>query len=446
MSGNRFDVVLRELARRGGGEAELHVARSRSRRYEAREGRLDTIAFSDTLTLGLRVFRGGRMGFSYGFLGDEADVARMVEEALFCAGSSDPDDAYGLPDGAAAVPGPDPFLYDPAGESVIEEEKGDFARSLEAMVMARDPRMKRVRTAALHDSVTEISLSNSRGVARERRESRTFAHVETVAEEGGEGQTGYGFGFARSLRGLAAASIAGEGADRALRMLGAVRPKSGSFRAVLENGAAAELLEVLAPSFLAPQVAKGKSMLAGKIGFRVASDAVSVADDPLDPAGSGAEPFDGEGTPARRREVIASGTLRAFLADAFWGRKIGTGTTGSCRRPGAKQPPTVGVSNLCVSPGAHPLQSLLEAAGEGILLTEFLGIHTADPVSGDFSVGASGMRIANGTLAEPLHGFAVSGNVLDLLGKVERAGSDFRWFGGIGAPSLLVERIAVGGD
>jgi len=444
VSDRRFEVVLREVKRLGGGEAELHVIRSRARGYEAREGRLDTIAFSDTLSLGLRVFRGNRMGFSYGFLGDDADLARMAQEAAFCAESSDPDDAYGLPDAGTPLGGP--ALYDPARESVAEEEKGEFARTLEAGVLARDPRMKRVRTAALHDTVTDVSLVNSRGVSLERRESRCFAHVETVAEDGGEGQTGYGFGFARSLRGLSPDAISGEGADRALRMLGATRPKTGEYRAVLENGAAAELLEVLAPSFLAPQVAKGKSMLAGKAGVRVASVAVAVADDPLDPGASGAEPFDGEGTPARRLELISRGVLRSYLADAFWGRKIGTGTTGACRRPGAKQPPTVGASNLCFSPGTLSFDALLDAAGDGILLTEFLGIHTADPVSGDFSVGASGIRIAGGKLAGPLHGFAVSGNVLDLLGKVESAGSDFRWFGSVGAPSLLVGRIAVGGN
>ncbi len=444
MSHRRFEVVLREVARRGGGDAELHVVRSRARRYEAREGRLDTIAFSETRSLGLRLFREGRMGFSYGFLGDDADLVRMVEEAAFCAGASDPDGAYGLPDIEGQPP--EPALYDPAGEFVSEEEKGEFARFLEAGVLARDPRMKRVRTAALHDTVTEISLENSRGVSAARRESRCFAHVETVAEDGGEGQTGYGFGFARSLPGLAAGPISSEGADRALRMLGAVRPRTGEYRAVLENGAAAELLEVLAPSFLAPQVVKGKSMLAGRIGARVASGEVAVADDPLDPAGSGAEPFDGEGTPARRRELIAGGVLRGYLADAFWGRKIGSGSTGSCRRPGAKQPPAVGASNIRISPGALAFDELLRAAGDGILLTEFLGIHTADPVSGDFSVGASGMRIAGGALAEPLHGFAVSGNVLDLLGKVEAAGADFRWFGPVGAPSLLVGRILLGGD
>ncbi|MEK7365760.1 MAG: metallopeptidase TldD-related protein, partial [Candidatus Deferrimicrobiota bacterium] len=146
------------------------------------------------------------------------------------------------------------------------------------------------------------------------------------------------------------------------------------------------------------------------------------------------------------RELIAKGELRGFLADAFWGRKIGTGSTGACRRPGPKQPPTVGISNLRIAPGGDPPSALFEAAGNGILLTEFLGIHTADPVSGDFSVGASGIRIAGGALAEPLHGFAVSGNILGLLEKVEAAGSDFRWFGNVGAPSLLVSAISVGGD
>jgi PmbA protein len=439
-----FDVVLREVAGRGGGDAELYVSRTRTRRYEAREGRLDGIAFADTVSLGLRVFRRGRMGFSYGFRGDDADLIRMVEEALFCADASDPDPACGLPDPAGAAG--DLPLYDPSVETIPEEEKGEFARSLEAKVLARDPRMTRVRTAALHETVGAVSLFHSRGLAASRRESRCTAHVETVAEENGEGQTGYGFGFARSLRGLDAGAIADEGADRALRMLGAVRPKTGDTRAVLENGAAAELLEVLVPSFLSSQVAKGKSMLAGKVGRKVASGAVTVDDDPLDPAGSGAESFDAEGTPTRRRPLIAYGELRGFLADSFWGRKVGTGSTGACRRPAAKQPPTVGISNLRIAAGKLSLSALCEAAGDGILLTEFLGIHTADPVSGDFSVGASGIRIARGAPAEPLHGFAVSGNILGLLEKVEAAGSDFRWFGNIGAPSLLVSAISVGGE
>lgn len=439
-----FEVVLREVARRGGGDAELCVARSRTRRYEAREGRLDGIAFADTASYGLRVFRNGRMGFSYGFLGGPDEMVRRVEEAVFCADASDPDSAYGLPDPAGSAG--DLPLYDPSVETVSDREKGDFARSLESLVLSADRRMKRVRAAVLDETIASVEIRNSRGVCAVRRESRCTAHVVTVAEEGGEGETGYGFGFSRSLRGLDASAIAREGADRALRMLGAHRPASGEYAVVLENGAAAELLEVLVPSFLASQVAKGKSMLSGKIGQRVASRAVTIEDDPHDPAGSGAEPFDGEGTPTALRRLVAGGELRGFLADAFWGRKTGMGSTGSCRRTGPKSPPGVGISNLRFAPGTRSLADLCRAAGSGILLTEFLGIHTADPVSGDFSVGASGLRIAGGAPAEPLRGFAVSGNILGLLERVEEAGSDFRWFGNVGAPSLRVGVVSVGGE
>ena len=349
MADSGFDTVLRFVAGRGGGEAELSVTRSRDRRYEAREGRLDGIALADTVALGLRVFRAGRMGFSYGFRGDAADLARMVEEAFFCADASDPDAAYGLPD--AAGPGTDLPLYDVSVETVSEGEKGEFARSLEAQALARDPRVKRVRTAALRETIATVSLFHSRGFAATRRVSHCSAHVETVAEEHGEGQTGYGFGVARSLRGLDAAAIADEGATRALRMLGAVRPKTGEYKVVLENGAAAELLEVLIPSFLSSQVAKGKSMFAGKVGGKVASGAVTIEDDPLDPGGSGAEPFDAEGTPTRRRELIAEGELRGFLADAFWGGRSARDRPVPAAVRGRKHPPRSG-SPTCASPPA----------------------------------------------------------------------------------------------
>jgi PmbA protein len=442
-----FGLVTREVARAGGGDAELCVYRARQRRFDARDGGIDAISFSDTRALGVRIFRDGRMGFSYAFRDDGDSVRRMVEAAVFCAGASDPDPAYGLPDpargpapGAEAAP-----LYDPACETHDDDAKAAFARELEARTVAFDPRMKRVRSASLRETVAETAVVSSAGVRASGRESAYFAYVDSVAEDGTGGQTGYGFGFARRFADLDLAGIAAEGGGRAVRMLGARPLPTGRYAAVLENGAAAELLEVLIPSFLAPQVAKGKSMLAGKLGAAVASEALEIVDDPLCPQGSGAAAFDGEGAPSRRNVLVAGGALRMFLADSFWGRKLGTGSTASCRRASPKSPPTVGIGNLRISPGARDLGGILREAGRGVLLTEFLGIHTADPVSGDFSVGATGIRFEGGEEREPVRGFAVSGNILALLGQVSEAGSDFRWFGNVGSPSLAVPAIDVGG-
>lgn len=439
-----FPLVERELARQGGGEAEVYVVRSRVRRYEARQGAIDAIAFSEGESVGVRAFRNGRMGFSYAFRSDAETLARAVEIAVYCSDAADPDPAYGLPDDPS--PFPELPLYRAAAERLADARRAEFAAGLEASARAFDPRVRRVRTAALVETLSETRFRNSRGRAGTQRQSGYLAWVEAVAEDGGEGQTGYGLAFGRSLDEIDGAAVAAEAADRAVRMLGARGLPSGRYPAVLENRAAAELLEVLVPSFLASNVAKGRSMLAGKEGTLVASRHVTIVDDPCDPAGDAACAFDGEGTASRRNVLVAGGTLRGFLADSYWGRKAGTGTTGSCRRPGPKVPPAVGPSNVRIAAGQSPPSALCRELGRGILVTEFLGIHTADPVSGDFAVGACGFLFEGGEVKRPVRGIAVSGNVLGMLSSVVGVGSDFRWFGSVGAPSLAVESLSVGGE
>jgi len=439
-----FALVEREVRRLGGGEAELYVRHARVRRFEARDGGIDSVHRSDSLSLSLRVFRRGRMGFSFGFGEGEETVRRMAEAAVFGADASDPDEAHRLPyDHLPAMPLP---LCDPGAGRGDDRELAGFACDLERQALSPDPRMKRVRSAVLRETVAHERFRNSDGREGERRESTVVATVDAVAEEGSEGQSGYGFGFARAVAGLSAEAIGAEAAGKALRMLGARPLRSGRTAAVLEAGAAADLLEVLAPSFYASNLVKGKSMLAGRKGTRIASEFVTISDDPLDPGGIAAAEFDGEGTASRRNLLVNRGVLNGYLADTFWGAKTGTGTTGSSRRASAKVPPAAGVSNLRLAPGEASPESLLRELGSGVLLTEFLGIHTADPVSGDFSVGAAGIRFGGGALQEPVRGFAVSGNVLALLSEVAGVGSDFRWFGATGTPSLAVSGVEIGGE
>ena len=439
-----FGLVDREVARRGGGQAEMCVSRERVRRYDARCGEIDSLSLSDTVSIGVRVFRDGRSGFSYGFRESGDEVRRMVEAAIFNAGPTDADPACGLPDESQEFPAPS--LYDPSWEGVGDREKAEFAIGLERNTLSLDPRMKRVRSASLMESVGEVIIWNSAGRSGAARESKYSAWVESIAEEGTEGQTGSGYGFSRRFDSLSSRAVAAEAAGKAIRMLGARPLRTGRYAAILENAAAAELLEVLAPSFLASNVAKGRSILAGLLGKAVASPVLRICDDPLDASGSGAAAFDGEGTACRRNVLVEGGVLKGFLADAFWGRKLGTGTTGSSRRMSPKMPPMVGISNLRVDPGRKTLEEMMRDMGTGLLITEFLGIHTADAVSGDFSVGASGIRFEGGEEREPVRGFAVSGNILSLLSKVVDAGSDFRWFGNVGSPSLSVSEIEVGGE
>lgn len=439
-----FALVEREVARRGGGAWEVYVARSHVRRFEAKGGGIEAVALSRTESAGIRLFRDGRMGFSYAFRCDSDALPAAVEAAFRCAAAADSDPAFGLPEAGGTYP--DISLFEPEVEGLSDGGAAEFARTLEAAALAGDRRVKRVRRALLVVTVTEIAFRNSLGKSGKQRLSACSASVEAAAEENGLAQSGFGCGFARSLAGLDGEKIAAEAAERAVRMLGAKGLRTGRYPVVLENRAAADLLEVLAPSFLSSNVAKGRSMLAGKTGEPVAASCVTIADDPCDPGGEAACAFDGEGVPSRQNVLVEKGVMGGFLADAFWGRKVKTGSTGSCRRRAATEPPAPGVSNLRIEPGDRPPAALFAALGSGLFVTGFLGIHTADPVSGDFAVGAEGFLFDKDGPREPVRGFAVSGNVLSLLSRVVAAASDFRWFGSLGAPSLAVSELAVAGD
>jgi PmbA protein len=103
------------------------------------------------------------------------------------------------------------------------------------------------------------------------------------------------------------------------------------------------------------------------------------------------------------------------------------------------------VSNLYLQPDRGSLEDLVSGVEDGFLITELLGLHTADPISGDFSLGASGTWIENGNLTFPVQGAAISGNLMDLFKRVARVGGDLRFMGTIGSPSLLLDHLDVAG-
>ncbi len=132
--------------------------------------------------------------------------------------------------------------------------------------------------------------------------------------------------------------------------------------------------------------------------------------------GSASSPFDGEGVPCRRTALIEGGTLRTYLYDTYTARRGGAATTGNAGRGGYRSQPSVSTSNLVVAPGTLSFDGLLREAGEGVFVTDVAGLHSGvNPVSGDFSVGASGRAIRGGELAEPLREFTIASDLVSML-------------------------------
>jgi len=192
-------------------------------------------------------------------------------------------------------------------------------------------------------------------------------------------------------------------------------------------------------------VQKGKSLLAGRVNRVVVSPVISIYDDGRIPLKLGSRPFDDEGVATSKKFLIKDGVLLRYLHNCYTARKDGVMSTGNAVKGGFSALPTVGPLNLCisVSPDVVHTGGLSSLIDKGLYITDAMGVHTANPVSGEFSVGVSGLWIEHGHEHYPVKEAIISGNLLDFFGKVKAAGDDLRFYGNLAAPSLLIADVDI---
>jgi PmbA protein len=143
--------------------------------------------------------------------------------------------------------------------------------------------------------------------------------------------------------------------------------------------------------------------------------------------------------------LVSEGVIQGFLYDQYTANKENRSSTGNAGRHGIKAPPSVQTTNLYIPKGSSTPDELISSLEEGLMVTDLIGLHTADPISGDFSVGAAGLWIKGGEVAFPVKGVAISGNLMDLFNKVDATGTDLAFYGRTGAPSLRISALNVAG-
>ncbi len=321
---------------------------------------------------------------------------------------------------------------------------------MERAALEADPRIVGVEQAVYADSAERVAIASSTGIAGEYERSDCYAYLQALAEGEGGRETGLGFGLGRGPAALDPVAIGREGAERAAAMIGARKPESRSCPVVLDPTVAASFVGIVGGGLGAGSVQRGRSPFAERLGSEVAGTALVLHDDGLDPDGPASSPFDGEGVSRRRTALIEDGTLRSYLYDTYTAHRGGAASTGNAGRGGYRSQPSVGFSNLIVAAGALSFAELLRDAEEGVFVTDVAGLHSGvNPVSGAFSVGASGRAIRGGELAEPLREFTIAGDLVSMLKAVGAVGTDARWvpFGGsIGTPPMLIAEMTIAGS
>ncbi len=424
---------------------EIYVRGSSSTSVEVKEQKLDAFEESQTWGVGIRVLLAdGRMGFAYS-TGSEDAVKEAAAKAFENAGNSEPDDGNVIPSKPDAAY-PDFEEYDEGALGVPEQKKIDYAMEVERAARAYDPRIVRIRKASASFSEAEWVILSSSGIKVSSRGTYFSCGVMAVAEEEHESQMGYEFDYKRRLGEMDYGWVGTNAARQAIGLLGAKKSPTGLYPVILENTVTSEFLGVLSASFSADALIKGRSLLAGKVGAKVCSPLINIYDDGLLPGGAGSKSFDDEGIPCRRTPLIVNGVFSGFLHNAYTAKRTGGVSTGNAVRGGFRSQPSVGSNNLYIEKGNATKDELISGVSSGLMVQEVLGMHTANPISGDFSVGVSGQWIEGGKVVYPVREAAISGNILSLFSEVETVGSDLRLVGRIGAPSILLKPLSVSGS
>jgi PmbA protein len=450
-------LVVIDLARQavevtlaaGASDAEAYAVEETGREVRAHGGEVESLTAATKRGVGVRAWAGARLGYAFGTDLSKAGIEALAGRAAEAARVADEDEFAGPPDPAELLV-PALELTDPSLAMTSTAEVAELALAVERAALGTDPRIVGVEQAVYADAAERIAIASSRGIAGAYETSSCYAYTQALAENEDGCETGLGFGLGRGPAALDPVAIGREAAQRATAMIGAGKPESRSCPVVLDPTVASSFIGLIGKGLGASAVQRGRSPFAALLGDEVADQAFVLHDDGLDPAGFASAPFDGEGVPRRRTSLIEGGGLHAYLFDTYTAHRGEAASTGNAGRSGYRSLPGVSPSNLVVSPGTLDFEGLLSEAGEGVLVTDVAGLHSGvNPVSGVFSVGASGRVIRGGELAEPLREFTIASDLVSMLKAVRGAGTDARWvpFGGsVSTPSLLVEAMTVAGS
>lgn len=428
-----------------GEEVEAYLSRGRSTSVRVYDKSVESLSSAESAGAGIRVVVDGRQGFAHAGSLDETVLKETLEEARDNASYGARDEFYGLarPDGVAP---PELSLLRDGLLRMPTSAKVDQALELERLVRARDPRVTGVRTSTFSDSSGESAVATTTGLAVCDEYGFCYVAVEALVVARDETQTGYGISAGREPDDLDLDAAAADGVDRAVRLLGATKPTSQRVTVVLDPDVTADLLNIIGGTLSGEAVLKGRSLFADREGQQVAASVVTLISDPTDPGAFGAGRYDGEGLARRRVHLIDGGTLQGFLYDTYAGRRAGRTSTGSASRS-YNTTPGVGAPALSLTAGTSTQEELLAQVGEGVYVQDVTGLHSGvNPVSGDFSVGAGGLRIRDGRFDAPFREATIASTLQRMLLDVVAVGSDVRWLpSGPAGVSLVIRDVSLGG-
>jgi len=432
------------------GEVEVFAESARTTAIKVYEGSVESLVSAEPQGVGVRVINCRRTGYAYTADLSRAGLEKVVESASANAEVGDSDEYVALPEPRGDYPEIGGLWRDGVSR-LSAEEKISLALETERAALSVDE-IETVEEAAYQDGEWRTALVSSTGISAFSESSFCYVYASAHASRAGSAQTGLGFCAGREPSELEPGTAGREAATKARSLLGAAPCPTGRYTVVFDRDVYAAVLSVLAQALSAEAVLRGRSALVGRLGHAIGDSQVDLLDDGLHPDGMATSPFDGEGVPHQRTQVISGGVLQAYLHGTYTARWEGRGaeSTGNMRRGSYRSTPGVGATNLILASGSGSLEELIGRVGEGIYVSNLKGLHSgASSITGDFSVGVEGHLIEGGSLGRPVREVTLASDLISLISGVTDRGADSLWvpfYGSVLTPSVAVADVMISGE
>ncbi|MCD4670033.1 MAG: TldD/PmbA family protein [Actinomycetia bacterium] len=432
---------------------EVFAARGIENDIEVFNGKIETLSFSDSTGIGIRIFKDHSIGYAYTAVLEVNAIEDAIGKAIANSRITKKDPLNYLP-----IPEDHRYKNSELNSSMLFDE--DFLKSsidrkiamaveLESLTKKADKRITGISDVIYNDAISEVCMLNSNGFSGNYNSTIAMVYVSAISRDGEDTSTGDYFGIARNPAEIDLEEIAGNAAGRSVAILGGKKIKSGRMDIILDPMIAARFMGVIASTLDADSVQKGKSLFKDKLGKKVFKINIDIFDDGTLPDGLASGPFDGEGVIKGKTSVFEEGILKTFLYDTYTARKDKTLSTGNASRASYRSTPAVGVSNFYINPGKHDPEDMIKLIDKGFYIMDIIGLGSGtNPISGQMSVGAKGLMIEKGSLTYPVKEVTIATDILSFLSGFKMLGNDLKFVpsgGYLGSPSVLVENIAISG-
>ena len=442
-----FKEKLFEMAKKEGfSEYELFYSSGKSLKVNIFKGELEKFNNSKSGGISFRGVFNGKIGYSFCEKIDENTIPYLIKYAKENSQIISEDEKEEIYAGDKEYKEIKTFYEDI--ENIQVDEMIENCLKMEKAVLEYDSRIISCNHCTMAKSSGQTYIANSKGLELNKKGNFIFAYTGALAKQNEETKSGMELFGGFNIKDFDPKKIGEKASQKALACLGAKSIPSGKYNIIFENECFTDLFSCFIGSFFAETVQKGFSLFKNKLNTKIASDLITIADEPLMENGYNSTAFDSEGVACYNKNIVENGILKTYIYNLKSAKKDGVKSTGNGFKGSFKSSIGTNITNFYIKNGNTNFNDMVQNVSNGLLIKDLSGLHSGvNGISGDFSLLAEGFLIENGKITTPVEQITIAGNYFEMMQNIKELGNDLKFStSGIGTPSVFVGELNVAGE